>query len=337
MERSGKMPESRFTRALEAFAVGDAMGMPTEFMTIHHIRKEFGLVDRLLDPALSPLKRPMPRGSVTDDTEQVLYLLDAYSADREVTVENTVKGLLRWMKETGAVEKGYIGPSSRTALEKIEMGEEPETAGKGGTTCGAPMRVPAPALYVKKGSFEALKRSIWACTVPTHNTSIAMESAAAMGFALHAAAGGASFEEIVNAVIEGSGAGRAMCQDNYIGASSGCRFINAMTALKTMKTHEEVMTFIYEVIGTTMESNEIVPAALSVFAFAGRDVWTAIRIGASVGGDTDTIAALAGAMSALYRGGHNIPDEIVDEVMAVNRLDLSRYGALTEKVFEGAQ
>ena len=338
MERNGKMLNSRFTKALEAFAVGDAMGMPTEFMTMRHIRKRVRTWwTDFSDPALSPLKRPLPRGSVTDDTEQVLYLLDEYSAAREVTVDLTVKGLLRWMKETGAVEKGYIGPSSRTALEKIERGEEPETAGKGGTTCGAPMRVLAPSLYVKKGNVETLKKSIWACTVPTHNTNTAMESAAAMGFALHAAAGGASFEEIVNAVKEGSEAGRAMSKDEYIGASSGSRFINAMSALQALKTPEELMTFIYEVIGTTMESNEIVPAALSVFAFAGQDVWLAIRIGASVGGDTDTIAALAGAMSALHRGGHNIPDEIVNEVIAVNRLDLSRYGDLILEVFEGSQ
>jgi len=325
----------RFTRALEAFATGDAMGMPTEFMTRSRIGREFGLVDRLLEPSISPLKRPLPRGAVTDDTEQVLYLLDSYQSAGKVTVQATVEALLRWMRETGAVEKGYIGPSSRAALEKIEKGGVPEEAGKGGTTCGAPMRVLAPSLFVRKGDFEGLRQAILACTVPTHNTNTAVESAMTMGYAFHAAASGASFEGILKAVEEGSKAGQETSNDEYVGALSGRRFGSAYSLLRGIESTEEAMAFIYEVIGTTMEANEIVPAALSVFAFAGDDVWLAIRTGASVGGDTDTIAALAGALSALYRGDHNIPEEIVNEVMAVNRLEMGRYGRILAEVFDG--
>jgi len=40
-------------QVLEAFAVGDAMGMPTEFMTLEEIREKFGIVDALLDPSVS--------------------------------------------------------------------------------------------------------------------------------------------------------------------------------------------------------------------------------------------------------------------------------------------
>jgi len=327
--------QSRFTRALEAFATGDAMGMPTEFMTRGRIRRDFGLVDRLLDPSVSPLRRPLPRGAVTDDTEQVLYLIDSYHSAGKVTVQATVEALLHWMRETGAVEKGYIGPSSRAALEKIEKGGDPEEAGKGGTTCGGPMRVPAPSLFVRKGDYEGLRQAILDCTVPTHNTNTAVESAMAMGYALHAAASGASFEGILKAVEDGSIAGRSISNDEYVGALSGRRFTSAYSLLQGIESPEEVMSFIYEVIGTTMEANETVPAALSVFAFAGDDVWLAIRTGASVGGDTDTIAALAGALSALYRGDHNIPREIVSEVIAVNRLDLGRYGRILAEIFNG--
>jgi len=156
-----------------------------------------------------------------------------------------------------------------------------------------------------------------------------------MGYALHAAASGASFEGILKAVEDGSIAGRSISNDEYVGALSGRRFTSAYSLLQGIESPEEVMSFIYEVIGTTMEANETVPAALSVFAFAGDDVWLAIRTGASVGGDTDTIAALAGALSALYRGDHNIPREIVSEVIAVNRLDLGRYGRILAEIFNG--
>jgi len=51
-------------------------------------------------------------------------------------------------------------------------------------------------------------------------------------------------------------------------------------------------------------------------------VWLALRMGASVGGDTDTIAALSGALCAAYAGGHNIPGPILEEALRVNNLDL---------------
>ena len=57
------------------------------------------------------------------------------------------------------------------------------------------------------------------------------------------------------------------------------------------------------------------------------DTWLCLRMGASVGGDTDTIAALAGTLSAATRAAmgksHNIPAEILDEVLAANSLDLA--------------
>lgn len=327
------MLHRKFIRALEAFVVGDAMGMPTEFMTQDFIRQNFGFIDKILDPSVSPIHSMLFKGQVTDDTEQVLYLIESYYNNGGVSIQSTVEGLNKWIKETTPLEKGYIGPSSQRALEKIEKGEKPEIAGKGGTTCGAAMRVLAPSLSVKKGDIERLKKAIWECSVPTHNTSVAMEAAAALGFAFHAAASGASFDKIIEAVSNGSRAGFEMSTEKYIGASSGKRFEYAFEIIKKIKYPEEVNSFIYNVIGTTMASNEIVPAALSIFAFAKDDVWTAIRMGASIGGDTDTIAALSGALSALYANGHNIPQKIVDEVVHVNNLDLAKYENMISKMF----
>ena len=46
--------------------------------------------------------------------------------------------------------------------------------------------------------------------------------------------------------------------------------------------------------------------------------------GASMGGDTDTIAALAGALCAAFAGRHNIPAEIQNMVLETNHLDLEQ-------------
>ena len=42
-----------------------------------------------------------------------------------------------------------------------------------------------------------------------------------------------------------------------------------------------------------------------------------------MGGDTDTIAALAGALSTAFVGSHNIPGDILETIKHVNHLDLA--------------
>jgi len=317
---------SKIEKVLEAFAVGDAMGMPTEFMTLGYIREKFGLIDNLLDPSVSPIHANLLQGQVTDDTEQVLYLINEYAAEDSVTVEGTVRGLLRWIRETGAVEKGYVGPSSKNALERIEQGEKPEEAGKGGTTCGAPMRVLSAVLCAGIQADNAgLAKLIRDCSLPTHNTSVAMESAAVLGFAMYAAKLGKSYAEILDYITEGAEHAKGMSKEQYVGASAAWRFFSVRERIEICKSPEEAMEIIYNVIGTTMEANEITPSALGIFAYAKEDVWTAIRMGSSIGGDTDTIAAIVGALSALYAQGHNIPQRVVDTVKKVNKLDLGSY------------
>ena len=75
------MPEDRRVRAaFTALAVGDAVGMPTEFMTRQAIKARFSSVDTLLRPDQGEKHANLPYASVTDDTEQNLYLLRAYRA-----------------------------------------------------------------------------------------------------------------------------------------------------------------------------------------------------------------------------------------------------------------
>ena len=74
-----KPPLNLIRGILIAYAVGDAMGMPTEFMTRAEISSRFGLVDRLLEPSQSKNHPNLPKASITDDTEQVCTLLEEYS------------------------------------------------------------------------------------------------------------------------------------------------------------------------------------------------------------------------------------------------------------------
>lgn len=75
---------------------------------------------------------------------------------------------------------------------------------------------------------------------------------------------------------------------------------------------------VYAVYGAGLPSADVTGAAFAIFLAAEQDVWRALCMGASLGGDTDTVAALAGALSAAYAGGTNIPPDVRDAVFAAN-------------------
>ena len=334
--KSVKPAPSLIHGVLTAYAVGDAMGMPTEFMTRAEISSRFGLVDRLLEPSQSKNHPNLPKASITDDTEQVCTLLEEYSEKDSIDPYITAKKLLRWMKESNAIEKGYIGPSSRMALEAIERGESPEKAGKKGTTCGGVMRSLAAVLFAAARQ-RPLADCVRACLTPTHNTQLAMEPAMAYGYALHAAICGKDIEGILSEAKKGAEAAQA-APDSQVypqcGASVVARLLHFKELASSFSSPDEVLDFIYYVYGTTLASVDVATAAMCIFLSAKDDVWLSIRMGTSVGGDTDTIAALAGALSAAYALSHgqslNIPKAIVSEVLENNKLDFDR---LAERLY----
>jgi ADP-ribosylglycohydrolase len=308
---------------LEAISVGDALGMPTEFMGRDEIAQRFGFVDRLLPPRESRLHGNLPWASVTDDTEQVLRLLEHYLREG-VDAEGTARCLLEWVKETKADERGYIGPTSLKALASIEAGMSPLEAGKGGNTCGGLMRTPAAVLACPDADEHGLGRAIIACCMPTHNSAAALEAALAFGFALRAAADGAAKDGVIEAGLRGALAGAAAAHDDFPNPSSAARIRLLVELSPRWKSPEEVMAFLHDVLGSGLPSWEVCPAVFGIFLHAGADAWLAVRMGASMGGDTDTIAAMAGALCAAFAGEGKLPRDIVAAVATANRLDLGR-------------
>jgi len=308
---------NRIRNVFTALAVGDAMGMPTEFMTRKEIKEAFGVPDRLLLPEESQKHGNLPHATVTDDTEQNLWLYRLYLKEGHVDITQTANSLLDWAEVTGAAEKKYIGPSSLRALNAIKAGEDPNTAGIFGTTCGGIMRTPAAVLYKDHATEEELAEDIRSCLVCTHNTSEALEAAGAYGFALHAAMHGASMEEIIDAAARGGSMLFARAPFLGCAPSSVERMKLALKLSETMDD-EALMDYVYDIMGAGLPSADVAGAAFAVFFAAKDDVWKAIRLSAGLGGDTDTVAALAGALCAAYAGKLNIPAEIIEKVFAAN-------------------
>lgn len=62
-------------------------------------------------------------------------------------------------------------------------------------------------------------------------------------------------------------------------------------------------------LGTGVTALESVPTALAAFLWHRHDFTATIAAALALGGDTDTIAAMAGALSGAYLGNGSIPPQ----------------------------
>ena len=83
-------------------------------------------------------------------------------------------------------------------------------------------------------------------------------------------------------------------------------------------------TTVYALVGTSLASQESVPAAFAVLAASPDDPWLACRMAASLGGDCDTIAAMAGAIGGACHGLGGFPAARAAHRRQVNDLRAGR-------------
>ena len=305
MDGLGSRARSRALGALYGLAIGDALGMPTQSRSRAEIVARYG---SLLDgfepgPPGHPLAAGLPAGSVTDDTEQAVLLarLVVKSGGTPDPAE-LAEQLLAWedsMRACGSLD--LLGPSTRQALAAIAAGVSIEDAGRSGTTNGAAMRITPVGVATPSGDPGLLVDRVVAASRVTHNTGIALAGAAAVA------------------------ADATACGHWAAGADVASR-ITWAAGLVAGLGREQAMDVVYRLVGTSLATQESVPAAFAVATVSPQDPWLACRIAASLGGDCDTIAAMTGAICGACRGLESFPGSARSTVTRVNERDLGLEG-----------
>ncbi len=306
-------------------------------------------------PPGHPIAAGMPAGAVTDDTEQAVLLARLLVKGRG-TIDSRVlaAALTEWeraMAERGSLD--LLGPSTKRAVAAILAGVPPEEAGAAGTTNGAAMRiapvgiavgvtdpgtrpnpaappdptepsdVAAPALDVK---LPTLVDHVVRASSVTHNTGIALAGAAAVAAAVSAGVSGAT---VAQATALGIQAARlAAGRGHWVAGADVAARIEWAAGLVAGRTRAggepggqpggeaEAAGLIYTLVGTSLATQESVPAAFAVLAAVPADPWRACRLAASLGGDCDTIAAMTGAIAGACHGAGSFPPEAIETIDA---------------------
>lgn len=92
----------------------------------------------------------------------------------------------------------------------------------------------------------------------------------------------------------------------------------ALEISENSKTDEDLLAWLEAEIGNSVFAAESVPCAIAIFAYTKGDPWWAVRLAASIGNDSDSIATMAGAMAGVFKGHASIPFDIIDTFLTAN-------------------
>lgn len=319
--------DPRFSRAygaLAGLALGDALGMPTQAMSPQQIQMVYGQVTGLVDGDKSqPYAPGMAAGSVTDDTEQALLiaslLLKGHGSGLNLDASEFSHALLAW--EDSMIERGsldLLGPSTKAALERVRAGENPLRVGGEGTTNGAAMRVTPIGIAASTSDRQLFADAVWSSCQVTHATRQGFQSAAlvAAAVSLGIDAGAADVTDLL---------WKAVAFVHSLperGAWSPEPDVVAAThrALKLAAQPSSSLEWLAGQIGTAVAAAQAIPMA---FALLARDPSPcALLQAANLGGDTDTISAIAGAILGASLGVEVFDAYGLAQVEQVSQLDL---------------
>ncbi|HMO58756.1 MAG TPA: ADP-ribosylglycohydrolase family protein [Roseiflexaceae bacterium] len=326
--------------SLMAAALGDAMGAATEQHTIEEIVATYGgLLRELHVPSRQTFSYGNIAGEVTDDVSQMFALADELiKHDGKLTAEAWVARLIHWSQTSK--HRQQMGPTTRPLLEALAAGQDTSTIGRSpyserkltsfGTTNGAAMRI-APAGLVFPGDIERAVELAWITARPTHDTQIAMAGAGAIAAGVaHALTPGADVYSVTRACLAGARLGEAIGvrEGRRVAGPSIVRRIEIAVeeALRAPDLHAAIVA-IEATVGNSVMTVESVPAAVGVFVAAGGNVLDTVSAGASIGNDSDTIAAMAGSLAGALHGIAGVPSDLAAQVRAANDVDIDALAA----------
>jgi len=319
----------RTDRALGAFyglALGDALGMPTQSFSRQQIQQRFGQITTLTAAgADQPIAPNMAAGSITDDTEQAVLVAELLVEGKgHIEPSDLAQRLIDW--EASMQAKGsqdLLGPSTKRAIEMILAGHSPEESGRFGTTNGAAMRITPVGIAADIADPQRfLAAVVQACQV-THNTTLGISSAAAVAGAISAGINGASLSDALAAGVMAAQWGEG--HGHWIAGGKIAARIQWAEKLCAGCDNTSLPDLLYDVVGTSVASQESVVAvfALAQQVASGRLAdFDALCMAASLGGDTDTIAGILGAVLGACQGLSAWPAAMIEQIKSVNALKL---------------
>lgn len=296
----------RIFSCLQGIAVGDAIGKQTEGLSPEAVRRWYpegvrgfeGPPGSVIPRYVGNAKREWRIGETTDDTERTIAVARAILEDGEVRHVTVGRELLQCEK--------CVHPGVKSLWEFHQAGD-PARIAERHDGCGAAIRASPVGILYRSGRLDDLVKGAREASIPTHGGALAIAAAAATAAAVSAAIDEASGPEILQlalrAATQAERAAAGSCDGVFAGAVR--RIHDGLTDATSLRPAAIVDRFFPNSPLT------IVPLAL-VLATMMESAEAAILLAANIGGDSDSVASIAGGIL-----GARSPSTLSDDWYAV--------------------
>jgi len=283
--------KNKYTGCMLGAAIGDALGKQNEGVRREEILERGYIKDYGMSPNGSPGKK-LKAGQYTDDTEQMLVLAQSLLECNGFDAKDFAKRIARWGVEVqnDPARSPFLGPSSSSAIEKLNSGISWKESGSDIPSCGSAMRVAPIGLFYD--SLEKVESNAVLSSIPTHKSKGAIAGAVAVAVAVRCALDGCDLSEIISQTCE-----RASNHDIDL----------AKKIEQAFESRDELPDMVFARLGTSYYVYDTVPCAFYCFSRHFNEPEKAIIEATNAGGDTDSIGCITGALCGALHGTSSFP------------------------------
>lgn len=299
-------------------AIGDSFAMPSEMWPPEKIKETFGIItDFIPSPESNEISGGFKAGETTDDTIVAFIASEEIIRTKgKISPLDVVNGIERWCLENPK-SKTIIGPSTKKAFEAIHRGLDVAEAGKNGVTDGAGTRVaPIGVVLSSKDSVRIAKMAQQVC-MATHNTSVGISGASAIAAAVAHGIEKRGWEDFIEDVYASSLAGSTLGYE-VVDTDLPDRILKSIERSESTLEDNKFMEKQYRENGSGLPMIEAAPTAIAIAYRCKDDIMRAAKIAANMGGDTDTVAAMACMIIGAHIGASKIDRRVINLISSVN-------------------
>lgn len=285
---------NRFVGGILGFAIGDALGMPAEFLTPSQIRRYY------LKP-ISDFCRAhaghasdfLHEGSFTDDTQMMLATAESLIECGRMDPARQADALLAWYLNT--VPHRTPMRANLRACKHLSTGRAWSKSGVFSSGCGAAVRMPPIGMFLHRDPDALVRAALDDCMI-THTEPRARAASVAVAY-LSA--------RLVASTERCSPGDQVLETADRVAPLDGD--VAAMLRWVTQIVHLSSDEALFE-IGTSADALEAVPAAVYCFLKHPRNFTAAVLAAVNAGDASDSIGALAGSFVGSFAGVDAIPE-----------------------------
>lgn len=285
MKRTPRYPAEKLNGIMLGLMVGDALGGRFNDMQPEDIP--------LLD--LEYIRENPPKRS-TDDTEMVISVLEEMISNGVIDQGSLKERFLKRFSSWGRYSEGML-----EVVEHWRRGDTVRTAaaslynGTGDFGNGAAMRVAPISAFFVLDEMEELFEQVRRCAILTHTHSYGISGALLQSYAVLLALNNVPVDTWIDNIFKLPIESAYKIKMGYV-----------VQCLERCATANESA----REVGNGAEAIEAVPAAINSFLRYPDSFIDSVSFAVSMGGDTDTIAAMTGAISGAFLGDQGIPEEL---------------------------